>query len=68
MISNGIDLKINWKKDTKDKGNHLNYRGAKKVTKYLGNYLKKTGLLEDHRKDSKYESWDRAYDIYIKSF
>lgn len=65
---NLIDLDINWRKDTKDKGNHLNYKGAKKVTQYLGNYLKETGLLEDHRNDSSYKSWDKAYNIYIKSF
>ena len=65
---NLTDLSINWKKDTKDKGNHLNYKGAKKVTKYLGNYLESTGLLESHKDDPNYKSWDKAYDLYLKSF
>ncbi len=46
------DLKINWKKDTKDGGDHLNYSGAKKVTKYMGKYFQENYNLTDHRKDS----------------
>lgn len=57
-------LKIDWSKDTKDMGKHLNYWGAKKVSKFIGEYLKKTGLLEDHRNDEKYQSWNEAYRIY----
>lgn len=57
-------LKIDWTKDTKDKGKHLNYWGAKKVSKFVGEYLKKTGLLEDHRNDEEYQSWNEAYRIY----
>ncbi len=54
------DLKINWKKDTKDRGDHLNYRGAKKVTKVLGKYLHDLNILEDHRNDEKYDNWRNA--------
>lgn len=32
-------LKINWKKDSKDGGDHMNLAGAKKVTRFLGQYL-----------------------------
>ena len=32
-------LKINWKKDSKDGGDHMNLAGAKKVTRFLGRYL-----------------------------
>lgn len=45
------DLKINWKTDTKDGGDHLNYDGAKKVTKYIGKYFQENYNLTDHRKD-----------------
>lgn len=54
------NLKINWKEDTKDRGDHLNYNGAKKVTKALGEYLQKLNILEDHRNDEIYDSWQKA--------
>lgn len=57
-------LNIDWTKETKDSGGHLNYLGAQKVTSYFGEYLKNTGLLEDHRKDEKYQSWHEAYMIF----
>ena len=53
---------IDWNNDTRDKGEHLNYYGAKKVSTYLGDYIKNTGLVEDHRGDKKYASWQEAYD------
>lgn len=58
---------IDWISDTKDKGIHLNYKGAKKVSKYIGNYLKETSLLEDHRNDEKYKDWHIAYQKYLKN-
>lgn len=33
-------LQINWKKDTKDAGDHLNLSGAKKVTAFMGEYFR----------------------------
>ncbi len=57
-------LKINWQIDVKDGGGHLNFRGAYKVSDYLGNYLKDSGLVKDHRKDKKYQSWNESYKIY----
>ena len=33
------DLGIDFEKDTADGGDHLNIYGAKKVSKYLGDYL-----------------------------
>ncbi len=64
---NLVDIGIDWATDTKDAGSHLNYKGAKKVSNYIGNYLERTGLLEDHRNDEKYESWNRAYKQYYKN-
>lgn len=64
---NLIDLGINWETDTKDQGGHLNYLGAKKVSDYIGNYLKETKLIEDHRNDKNYKSWYRAYNKYKKN-
>lgn len=64
---NLVDLDINWETDTKDNGSHLNYLGAKKVSDYIGNYLKETKLIKDHRNDSNYKSWYRAYKKYEKN-
>lgn len=54
------ELGIDWRTDTKDEGDHLNYFGAEKVTSYLGKYLKDTYGLPDHRDDAEYESWDNC--------
>ena len=64
---NLVDLNINWETDTKDNGSHLNYLGAKKVSDYIGNYLKETKLIKDHRSDNNYKSWYRAYKKYEKN-
>lgn len=61
------DIKINWKKDTRDKGDHLNYPGAVKATDYIGKYLFKTGLLADHRSDSEYFQWDILLNKFNKT-
>ena len=58
------DLEIDWATETKDKGNHLNYWGAKKVSDFLGEYMESTGLLENHKNDPYYKSWHTAYSIY----
>ncbi len=61
-------LDIDWENETKDEGSHLNYLGAKKVSFYLGNYLKSTGLVINHKDDSKYDSWNKSYEKYLKQF
>ncbi len=58
---NKHDLKINWETDTKDHGGHLNYYGALKASEILGEILKETNLLTDHRGDKNYKLWDTAY-------
>lgn len=63
----GNPLGIDWTKETKDKGGHLNFLGARKVTKYIGNYLYELNMLTDHRGDSNYKEWDEAYEIFINS-
>ncbi len=45
---------IDWKKDTYDKGNHLNQSGAEKVTKCIGQYLSESRLLPNRKDDPAY--------------
>ena len=60
------DINIDWQKESKDGGKHVNFVGAKKVSNWLGNYIKELDLVEDHRNDEKYSSWDRAYELYLQ--
>lgn len=58
------EIGIDWKTDTRDKGDHVNYYGARKVSKYIGKYFYEKGTLEDHREDPKYQSWNQDYIEY----
>lgn len=57
-------VKIDWVTDTRDVGDHLNHKGALKVTKFLGEYLKRKNILEDHRNDKEYSKWNEALKRY----
>ncbi|WP_029231229.1 hypothetical protein [Butyrivibrio sp. VCB2006] len=48
----GLDFATDFNDDS-----HLNYWGAQKFTRYLGNELKANYELPDRRGDSKYNSW-----------
>ena len=51
---------IDWDTDTYDRGDHLNYRGAAKVTAWLGDYLRReVPGLTDRRGDPDHSAWDR---------
>ena len=50
-------VKIDWKHDTFDKGDHLNLFGTRKMTRYLGDYLSENCKLPDRRKDPACRSW-----------
>jgi hypothetical protein len=60
------ELGIDWSRDTYDKGNHLNYYGAKKVTSYIGAYLSEYSNLKDHRKEERYAFWNQSVNEYFK--
>lgn len=57
-------LQIDWDKDTRDKGDHLNHSGAVKVTHFVSKFLYKTGLLTDHRSDAEYAKWNDSLKNY----
>ncbi len=61
-VNNMLD--IDWENETKDEGSHLNYKGAKKVSQYLGNYLFENNLVENHKEDPSYDDWNKAYNKY----
>lgn len=58
---------IDWKKDTRDHGDHLNYHGSLKVTRKLGLYLNSLNILTDHRGDKKFSSWEKDYQEFKRS-
>lgn len=60
------EIGINWKYDTRDQGDHLNYKGAVKVTEYLGEYLWNLGMLEDHRQENKYKTWNEDIEDFYE--
>ena len=51
------DYNLNFNEDFND-WSHLNYKGATKYTRYLGQYLKDRYDLPDRRGDPKYYSWE----------
>ena len=57
---------FDWKTDTRDGGNHLNNRGARKATLFIGEYLSENYSLSDHRKDEAFKDWDRDYKEYCE--
>lgn len=62
------NVDIDWDKDTQDEGDHLNYYGAMKVTKELGNYIDSLNILKSHKKDPKYHKWNEDYEKYYKKY
>lgn len=54
------EIPIDWNRDTADKGDHLNFRGADKVTAYLSTYLAKNGSFSDKRAWPAYQVWNDA--------
>ena len=52
------EINIDWKNETRDEGDHLNHSGALKATAYLGKYLNEKNVLENHKNDENYSSWN----------
>ena len=54
------EIGIDQEEDFRDKGNHLNYYGAVKLTKYFGTILNDKYEFKDKRGKKKYKSWDKS--------
>lgn len=62
-FQSSIETGIDYTQDFRDYA-HMNTRGAEKITKYLGQYLKQNGTYSDHRGDEAFSSWERDYEKY----
>ncbi len=60
------EFDFDWKTDTYDAGDHLNYNGAVKLSAFVGEYVSKKYNLPDRRGDSKYSFWQEDLQKYIK--
>lgn len=54
------DFQIDFSKDFYN-SSHLNVNGSTKYTLYFAKYLNENYDFNDHRKDKKYSSWNKAY-------
>lgn len=62
------NIGIDWTKDTRDKGDHLNSYGSAKLTNAFIKYLEKQKYLKDKRNDENYKLWDKDYKQYQKKY
>lgn len=58
------ELQIDWAHDTRDQGDHLNYKGACKVTDFLSTYLTAKSDLTSHKGDPVYQQWEEDYKLF----
>lgn len=61
------EIPIDWTKDTRDQGDHLNHSGAVKVSSWFGKFVKEKFSLKDRRQDSSYSQWNDALGRYKKT-
>lgn len=59
------EVPIVWNTDCFDKGEHMNYFGAKKVTAYLGQYLADKDIFEDKRENAQFEKWNEEEEAFF---
>ncbi|MCR4924847.1 MAG: hypothetical protein K5917_01005 [Clostridiales bacterium] len=61
-------IKINWKTDTADAGDHLNFKGAEKVSTFIAPYLAEKYNLENKKGNSEFEEWNKLVSKYQMIF
>lgn len=60
------EVPIDWNVDTKDRGDHMNITGARKVSDFMGQWLAETGLFEDKRSWEAYSQWNVFLQEYLE--
>lgn len=60
MNTGDTKVDIDWTTETVDAGDHVNYLGARKVSEFVGGYLKERFDLPDRRNDEAYAAWNEA--------
>ena len=64
---NFFDLDVaNYHVDFADSAGHLNTAGARKITKYVGDYITEHYGVPDHRGETAYAGWDRDFARYTE--
>ena len=58
---------IDWKKDSRDGGSHLNYYGAARVTAFLGTYLHSHCAIPDRRGEPDFQRWTQDFSKYERA-
>ena len=68
-VKQNSGFQIDYAKDFRDNGDHLNVTGAEKITEYIGQYLdvKYGTLLADRRNHNEYAHWQKVLDNYIEN-
>lgn len=62
---NFFDLDVvNYRIDFADSAGHLNSAGARKITAFLGDYIREHYSLPDHRGEEAYSGWERDHAQY----
>ena len=52
------EIPIDWKRDTRDRGDHMNFTGAMKVSAYMGDSFASKNIFRDKRNDAAYKNWN----------
>ena len=61
------EIEIDWTSETSDKGDHVNYSGARKITQYLGEWLASKNILESHKDDENFNYWNDDLKIVVST-
>ncbi len=58
---------VNFTTDCHDPHSHLNLSGARKITDYLGSYIRTNYDIPDRRTEARFASWDSLYESYAEA-